>query len=612
MYVTRIQISNYGPIERLDITFPIDEDGPKPIILVGENGSGKSVLLSHIVNGLMLAQQSAYPDTPEVELGKVYKLRSPQYITSAKEFSFARVDLTDNLWFGELQLNKRKQDYDAPPDGIVGMDAESLWHNMAATDPSHISPKTFNDRFRAKQIFQSNCILYFPPDRFEDPAWLNETNLNARAEHVDRRRIEGFTDRKVINYSPLRDNQNWVFDLAYDFSVFELQTSNVVVGFPAEGGSRRNVPLPVFQGFSGRAKTLYDVVLRILRLVIGKGDTLRLGIGSRHSRVVSVMSGNQMLVPNVFQLSSGEVSLLNLFLSILRDYDLTGNQLTQAGDISGIIVVDEIDLHLHAHHQCEILPKLMKMFPKVQFVVTSHSPLFVLGLQEIYGENGFILYHLPEGRPISPEEFGEFRDVYQAFANTRRHFDETRAAVRNAQKPLIFVDGKTDVEYHKKAAKMLGFNSMLDKTEFRDSGGMLGNIWKGLTNDHVEHKKVIVLHDPEERVESDTRANVYRRRIRKIECHPIQKGVENLFSKKTLEKAIEYKTAFIDITDAYQKRERGEIVPVPEAWTVNENEKTNLCIWLCENGTVEDFEHFRPALEMLREILEETHEEPAE
>ena len=610
MYVKRIQISNYGPIDRLDITLTIDDDRPKPIILVGENGSGKSVLLSHIVNGLMLVQQSAYRETPEVELGKVYKLRSPQYITPGKEFSFARVDLTDNLWFGELQLNRRKQDYDAPPDGIVGTDAQSLWHNMSGTDASHISHEAFNDRFRVRQIFRSNCILYFPPDRFEDPAWLNEANLNARAEHVDRKRIEGFTDRKVINCSPLRDNQNWVFDLIYDLSVFERESVLLPVVIDRQSGA--TTPVPASIDSPGRARRLYDVVLSIVREVISREGSVRLGIGPRHSRVASVMNGDQTLVPNIFQLSSGEVSLLNLFLSILRDYDLTGNQLTHAEDIRGIVAVDEIDLHLHAHHQYQILPKLMKMFPKVQFVVTSHSPLFVLGLQEIYGENGFGLYLLPEGRPISPEEFGEFSAAYQAFANTRRHSDETRAAVRNAQKPVIFVDGETDVEYHKKAAKMLGFHSMLDGAEFRDGGGMLGKIWKGLTDDHVEHKKVIVLHDPEETVESRARANVYRRRIKRLDGHPLQKGVENLFSKKTLEKAIEYKTAFIDITDTHQKRKRGETVSVPETWTVNENEKTNLCNWLCQNGTAEDFEHFRPVLEMLREILEETHEEPAE
>ena len=45
-------------------------------MLVDENGSGKSILLSHIVNGLISAKGIAYPETPEVELGKVYKLRS--------------------------------------------------------------------------------------------------------------------------------------------------------------------------------------------------------------------------------------------------------------------------------------------------------------------------------------------------------------------------------------------------------------------------------------------------------------------------------------------------------------------------------------------------------
>ena len=56
MYAKRIQIVNYGPIDQLDITFPFEDDIPKPIVLVGENGSGKSILLSHLVNGLISAK----------------------------------------------------------------------------------------------------------------------------------------------------------------------------------------------------------------------------------------------------------------------------------------------------------------------------------------------------------------------------------------------------------------------------------------------------------------------------------------------------------------------------------------------------------------------------
>jgi len=43
----------------------------------------------------------------------------------------------------------------------------------------------------------------------------------------------------------------------------------------------------------------------------------------------------------------------------------------------GIVLIDEIDLHLHPRWQRIVIPKLQEHFPKVQFVVTTHSP-FVL------------------------------------------------------------------------------------------------------------------------------------------------------------------------------------------------------------------------------------------
>ena len=72
MYAKRVQIINYGPIGELDIEFPFDGDVPKPVVLVGANGSGKSILLSHIVNGLTSAKDHAYPESPEIEKGKVF------------------------------------------------------------------------------------------------------------------------------------------------------------------------------------------------------------------------------------------------------------------------------------------------------------------------------------------------------------------------------------------------------------------------------------------------------------------------------------------------------------------------------------------------------------
>ena len=117
MYAKRIQLVNYGPIDLLDITFPFEGDIPKPVLLVGENGSGKSILLSHIVNGLLSAKAIAYPETPEVEVGKVYKLRSNSYVKSGSAWYFGRGDFEDGMYLAEIRSRDRKEDYAALPSG---------------------------------------------------------------------------------------------------------------------------------------------------------------------------------------------------------------------------------------------------------------------------------------------------------------------------------------------------------------------------------------------------------------------------------------------------------------------------------------------------------------
>ncbi len=47
----------------------------------------------------------------------------------------------------------------------------------------------------------------------------------------------------------------------------------------------------------------------------------------------------------------------------------------------GIVMVDEVDLHIHPEWQMQLLPRLAKYLPKIQFIVTSHSPLLVGSLE---------------------------------------------------------------------------------------------------------------------------------------------------------------------------------------------------------------------------------------
>ena len=611
MYTKNIHLVNYGPIDNLDITFPFEGEIPKPVLLVGENGSGKSILLSHIVNGLVSAKDIVYPETPEMETNKVYKLRSSSYVRSRADYYFSRVEFEDSQFVTEMRSRRQKQEYGAMPPGLSDPHILDAWNKMKPEENDYIDSNfSLGNKGKLGQLFAKNCVLYFPHNRFEEPAWLNEENLKAQAQYMDLRRVQGYTDRKLIEYSPLHDNQNWLFELIYDRVSFEMQTRRFPVTF---GNANKPVLVTDFRGYSGQASNAYDVALRIVRTIMKRHD-VRFGIGKRHNRVVAIMSDSgsesRELVPNIFQLSSGETSLLNLFLSILRDFDLSGTPFFQASDVRGIVLVDEIDLHLHTVHQHEVLPELIRMFPNVQFVVTTHSPLFVLGMQRVFGEDGFALYRLPQGHRISPEEFSEFWDAYRAFTETVKFSNDMHAAVEGAQKPIVYVEGSTGQRYIHRAAQLLDKEDILERLEVEDGGGTgdLKKIWKAWLPDLVP-QKVVLLFDGEEQLGPDEKGNLLRRTIPLQSNNPIQKGIENLFSKETLQRARQHKPAFIDIDPERTRTVRGEPQIIPEEWTVNSDEKTNLCDWLCENGTREDFQCFEVIFQLLNDLLGTPREE---
>ena len=566
MYTKRIKIVNYGPIEHIDITLPFEKDTPKPVVMVGENGSGKSIFLSHIVNGLVLAKNISYPKSPEVETGQVFKIRDSSYIKSGCEYYFGLVEFEDGLSVTEMQSRRLKKAYGASPPDLSGSDIQDTWNKMKSEENDYFeSGFSRTNKDKVEDIVERNCILYFPPNRFEDPAWLNEENLKAQAHYMNLKHLQGFTSRKVIDYSPLPNNKNWLFEVIYDRAAFEVQTHNV--NLASKDGNTTH-PLPLFFGYSGHATSIYETALQIVRAATKRSDA-RFGIGRRGNRVVSIESAADPIVPNIFQLSSGETSLLNLFLSILRDFDLCGVPFSSAEDIRGIVVIDEIDLHLHAVHQHEVLPKLIQMFPKIQFIVTTHSPLFVLGMNRAFGETGFALYRLPQGQLISHEEFSEFGDAYQTFTATRRFNDDIRTVLEKSQRPIVFVEGTTDLRYIQKASKLLEKESVLENLELRDGGGKgkLTKIWKDSTSPLTDllPQKALLLFDCDTGKHPGEKGNLLQRIIPLQDQNPIQKGIENLFCKSTLEKARESKAAsFITAEEHGGTNEKGNPITIPK------------------------------------------------
>ncbi|WP_347710547.1 AAA family ATPase [Pseudomonas sp. COW5] len=80
---------------------------------------------------------------------------------------------------------------------------------------------------------------------------------------------------------------------------------------------------------------------------------------------------------NVAQLSQGEKSMLALTGDIARRLAMMNPSLDNPLHGEGIVLIDEVDLHLHPEWQFNLIQQLSKTFPNCQFVLTTQSPLVV-------------------------------------------------------------------------------------------------------------------------------------------------------------------------------------------------------------------------------------------
>lgn len=108
---------------------------------------------------------------------------------------------------------------------------------------------------------------------------------------------------------------------------------------------------------------------------------------------------------NLQQLSDGYRTMLALVMDLARRMALANadRQWPEGENVlhsPGIVLIDEVELHLHPSWQQTVLPRLMEIFPNVQFIVTTHSPQVITSLEakhiRILGDGGKVL-SAPQG-----------------------------------------------------------------------------------------------------------------------------------------------------------------------------------------------------------------------
>ena len=190
---------------------------------------------------------------------------------------------------------------------------------------------------------------------------------------------------------------------------------------------------------------------------------VRLGIGQRNdssTRISVVYDNGEIIYPSIFEISSGEAALLCLFGEILHQSDRIGQTL----NCEGIVLIDEIDKHLHITLQYNILPKLFNLFPKIQFIVSSHSPFLTMGLGEMQQHRAKLIDLDNNGLITVPRNTELYKSVYNLFVSENNNFAKELATVKEKiaeqTKPIVITEGKTDIKHILKAKEMFSITDL--------------------------------------------------------------------------------------------------------------------------------------------------------
>lgn len=567
MYLEKIIIKNISAIKNLEFTASFTKEGnPKPIIIVGENGSGKTTLLSNIMDSFYEIGSELF-----YNIGKQENLNREFYkINGGLNLSF-------NEDKGFAIINYKSKNIEKPIEYIdyINCDNDDIKDFCSLGLEAKSDKKTTNFDKNSieilRQEWNTQAHYYQPANRYEEPFWKNP---NFNYSFKEKKIYNSKYDKELEIITSLEKNYSYIMDIVLD----------------TLAGNKKDI-------------NLYNIIDIILQ-EIKQDKTLNFRLLHRSfGNRLGIAKNKKPFLNNINQLSLGELTLLNLFINIIRHTDSSNETMDK---LEGIVVIDEIDVHLHSDLQSKVLPRLIKLFPKIQFIITTHSPLFVLGMQKEFKNNGgFDLLEMPNGIRISAERFSEFQKAYDAFTKTKTFEEDIKENITKSKLPLVFVEGDYDIRYIKHICKLFQREEILNNIALFKVGGYenLNKIWSSKEVIKYFDNKILLLYDCDTKVENQDSNNIFRRIIPPQKDALFDRGIENLFSKETINKIRNIKCEYIDFTPSHKTEIRGKEENIPDKYSVNKDEKGNLCNWICENGTKEDFENFKVILEIIDEFL---------
>jgi len=338
MYVKKLHIENFRGIRKMEL-----ELHPKMNVFIGINGAGKSSVLDAL--GYLLRPPVLFFS------GWSSGMREFSHLLSETN-DFPEHEIHNGLRESNLELTFAKDGLEDKGWRLRSSNVQSEADDKTANRPR---PNIFDyDIWQPYFVYgndnnRSSCLIVYyrvrrEVDEVSITAWTSrnfrkmDAFIDALAPKVDFKEFfEWFRNREDLEYEERANKIN-------------------------ERDSQLESVREVIGTFCDALKDVRVHRRDPLRMVVTKND--------RELRIE--------------QLSDGEKCLLAMVGDLARRMAIANPSLDDPLQGEGVVLIDEVDLHLHPSWQRMILPKLMSTFPNCQFIVSTHSPQILGELKSEY------------------------------------------------------------------------------------------------------------------------------------------------------------------------------------------------------------------------------------
>jgi predicted ATP-binding protein involved in virulence len=443
MKVKRLKMTSFRGIG--DLTLEFDET--EPVVFIGINGVGKSsildclaVLLSQLIGRIAQHEDTSYIgasiNAGQINIREVHGSNVQLNLGYAnQQISFAERDIKLRDFSGQDITNERNKTHNTI---TTALDLREVTWSLK--------------KFRKERSADTSS------DLVELEAIVDDiTNqLEARPEKNLPLALYYPVNRAVLNVSLEITNEHSFEQIdAYDQALAGVQISfgRFFQWFRAledlENEERRDSPNYRNHQLEAVRQAIYSLLLGFSNLRVRRSPL----------RMTITKQGKELIVN---QLSDGEKGLLALAGDLARRLAIANPSLPDPLQGSGVVLIDEIELHLHPKWQREIIPALTRTFPNCQFIVTTHSPQVI---SQVKPEGIFILEKTEEGIVARRPESSYGRDSNRILEDLM-DVPERPQRIKDELRQLFRLIDNGDIEGAKQLRQQIEDEIGYDEPEF--------------------------------------------------------------------------------------------------------------------------------------------------